>query len=306
MCRVLSYLGLPVCAEMLLYDTDNSLIHQSYNPRLMSHSMLNLAGFGLAIWDRSSYQSEKPFLYKTPTLPFYDENLKSLASKITANCLLAHVRGVEYTEKNIISTQNAHPFLFQNTDIAFAHNGSLVGFEHMRYDMADKMKEEYKIQINGTTDSEWMYALFLSHLSDIQKPYEINTIFDAIFETFGTLKAIRKKRDIHISSPLNFFISNGSFIVGTRYVLDYGHYPDKNYLSPHMTYHSLWYTYGNRYGFYDNEFQMEFGDKNKSIIISSEPITSDSTTWIEVPEYSFIGAKIEKDEVSVESVDIII
>lgn len=302
MCRVLSYLGKPILLQELLYKPDNSLVTQSHNPKLMS-SILNLAGFGFTAWDKSSMQPEKPFIYHSHSLPFYDENLLNLTSKIKSNCLIAHVRGIEYSEKNVVSNQNVHPFKFDNTSIAFAHNGTLVGFQEMRFDMLGATHSQYRSLIRGTTDTETMYALFLSQLSNVETP-TISDIFSALMDTLTVLKKIRSKHHIAISSPLNFFISNGEFIVATRFVFDYGHYPSSTYVSPHMGYHSLWYTYGEQYGFYDNTYQMKICDQMKSIIISSEPLTEDTTTWIEVPEYSFIGGTIEKGNVVIKSIDI--
>lgn len=214
------------------------------------------------------------------------------------------MRGVEYSPENVVSQQNVHPFLFKGTDIAFAHNGSLVGFADIRFEMAKNMKDLFKKQIKGTTDSEWMYALFLSQLPE-NKTHGISEVMDALLATFDILQYIRNKHHQHISSPLNFFISNGSFLVCTRYILDYGHYGSRQYISPHMVYHSLWYTYGEQYGFHDDTYKMKLSKKKKCIIIASEPLTEDSTTWIEVPEYSFISASINKGTINIQSLDIV-
>ena len=302
MCRVLSYLGQPILTQELLYNPDNSLIKQSYNPKLMTH-ILNLAGFGFVAWDKDSVQPEKPYMYHSHALPFYDHNLRNITSKINSTCLIAHVRGIEYSEKNVVSDQNVHPFKYDNTSIAFAHNGGLVGFQEMRFDLLREISDEYRKNILGTTDSETMYALFLSQLANAKK-ITISDIFTALIDTLSILKKIRKKHSIAISSPLNFFISNGEFIVATRFVFDYGHYPSSAYTSPHMGYHSLWYTFGEQYGLYDGAYQMKMSNKKKSLIISSEPITLDTTTWIEVPEYSFIGGMFHQGEMIIKSMDI--
>jgi hypothetical protein len=47
MCRVLAYLGEPISLEHVLFETDSSLVRQSYSPRMMQ-KFLNLAGFGMA------------------------------------------------------------------------------------------------------------------------------------------------------------------------------------------------------------------------------------------------------------------
>jgi len=305
MCRVLSYLGKPILVDELVYKPDNSLITQTHHPKLMSH-ILNLAGFGLIAWDYHSNVPEKPFLYKTHALPFYDENLKNISSKVSADCIIAHVRGIEYNAKSVVSNQNVHPFKYDNTTIAFAHNGSLVGFEEMRFDIMHYIKRKYRDRIHGTTDSELVYALFLSQLNVNDASLNVSDVFIALIDTLGLLAKVRKKNHIAISSPLNFFISNGNFIVATRFVFDYGHYPSSAYSSPHMGYHSLWYTYGESYGCYGGEYKMRGGDNNAmgSIIIASEPLTEDATTWVEVPEYSFIGADLQNNRITIKSIDI--
>jgi glutamine amidotransferase len=303
MCRILSYLGDPVVIEELLYKPDNSFITQSYNPKYMSH-LLNLAGFGLLAWDIRSHEANLPFVYRTVQLPFYDENLRNLSKKITPHCLLAHLRGVSYTEKQVVSMKNVHPFLFEGTDIALAHNGALISFDIMKYDLLEYIKSEYKPQIRGTTDSEWIYAVFLSQLHSKIEHHEVNDIADAILETFKIIKKVRYQHNIRINSPVNLFISNGKFIATTRFVFDYGwHKLDKEDLA-HATYHSLWYTYGENYGYYDNVYKMKGGGRRSSIIIASEPLTEDTTTWIEVPEYTLMVATREHDEIKIVSRDI--
>src|SRR3989338_7005220 len=164
MCRALIYLGTPILLEDLLYKPDSSLVIQSYNPKLMTEVRQNLGGFGMVAWDDASHNSGMPYLYRTHLLPFYDQNLVNLSQKIKAKCLIAHIRGVDYHSKAAVSNENVHPFQYDNTNLAFAHNGKLAGFEKIRFDLATYMKPEFRIRIHGTTDTEWMYALFLSML----------------------------------------------------------------------------------------------------------------------------------------------
>ena len=283
MCRILSYLGKPIVLDELLYKPDQSFIKQSYHPKYMHH-LLNLAGFGFAAWSRDSHNPANPFIYKTYNLPFYDENLRNLSAKILPHCILAHLRGVAYDVKHIVSIQNVHPFIFPGSNIALAHNGSLYDFVNMKFDLLEYVKPIYAKQIIGTTDSEWIYAIFMSQLPDDHAKLETNTIINAMIETLKILQKIRHKHNITINSPVNLFITNGDFIAATRYVLDYGWKAAGESLSAHFAYHSLWYTYGESYGFYDNEYKMS-GKERSSIIVASEPLTEDTSTWVEVPEY---------------------
>jgi len=303
MCRVLSYLGKPMLVEELLYKPDNSFIKQSYHPIYMSY-LLNLAGFGLAAWDDSSVNPKNPFFYKSDTLPFYDNNLRHLAMKISPHCFLAHLRGVSYNIQQVVSNQNVHPFIFEGTNIALAHNGALENFIDMKYDLLEYIAPEYQKQIVGTTDSEWIYAIFLTQLMPKANNYNEHDILNAITETLKILQKVRAKRNIFINSPVNLFITDGDFIAATRFVFDYG-WPEQNSSqSLHYLYHSLWYTYGESYGFYDNEYKMKSNKTKSSIIIASEPLTQDATTWIEVPEYTMILAKLENGEIKIISQDI--
>lgn len=307
MCRILTYLGKPIVVEELLYKPDNSFIKQSYNPKYMSH-LLNLAGFGMAAWDGSSHNPQLPYVYKTPQLPFYDGNLRNLASKISPYCLLAHLRGVSYHEGQIVSNQNVHPFIFSGSNVVLAHNGVLSDFDIMRYDLLEYILPEYKQHIHGTTDSEWIYSIFLSQLPRVSETYKTEDISSAVIETLKILHRVRQKRNIKINSPVNLFITNGEFIAATRFVLDYG-WPEPEPASApesstHAGYHSLWYTFGDSYGYYDNAYKMKGSNAKKSIIIASEPLTEDTTTWLKVPEYTLVIARQSNDEITITSQDI--
>ncbi len=305
MCRVLSYLGEPIIVEDLLYNPDNSFIKQSYSPKQMFH-LLNLAGFGLLAWDKTSHNPIAPYIYKTANLPFYDGNLRNLAAKINPYCLLTHIRGVSYNEKQIVSLQNVHPFIFKSTDIALAHNGSLKSFVKMKYDLLDYIKPIFRDNIYGTTDSEWIYAVFLSQLKNPMGFHGVTDILDGLTKTFKILQHVRTKYDIAITSPINLFLSNGEFLAATRYAFDFGWEPFEERASAHLDYHSLWYTAGESYGYYDGEYKMKGGESKKCIIIASEPLTEDTTTWIEIPEYSLMVAWRENGEIKIVTQDIVL
>lgn len=306
MCRALLYLGNDIALDSLFYLPDNSLIKQSYNPQLMT-GLLNLAGFGFAVWNKNSRNPQLPNLYKTCGLPFHDKILRNISVKSTADCMLAHVRGVFYNVSETVSMENVHPFLYQGTNVAFAHNGDLFNHNAIKYDVIKYVKPQFKSQIFGTTDSELMYALFISQLKTAEGHQTIEEIFAALLDTIEILKKVRKKNRIAISSPLNMFISNGRVIVATRYIMDYGHFGMQVVTHEVDTqYNSLWYTFGESYGQQDEQFKMTLCDRNTSIIIASEPLTHDTTTWVEVPEYAFIAAEIENKKIRIQSLDILL
>src|SRR5438552_12307865 len=224
MCRVLAYLGEPLCLQHLPIDTDNSLDRQSYRPRMMNPS-LNLAGFGMKAWDPTSLRPEDPFTYRATTLPTFDRNLRFLSSKLAPTCLVAHVRGVTYSAEAVVADTNLHPFQFAGARVVLAHNGHLRQFARMRYALVEHVRPELAQHIEGTTDSEWIYALVLSQLNDPFGLPETGELADATADALRILRKVRAAHGIDTSSPVNLFVSTGRAVVATRLSFDYGWYP---------------------------------------------------------------------------------
>ena len=95
--------------------------------------------------------------------------------------------------------------------------------------------------------------------------------------------------DINTHSVINLIISNGKFIVAVCFTYDFGCYdgiPTGAVLFPAM--HSLWYTAGDKFGNYDDQWTMSESSDGaaSSIILASEPLTRNDSSWIEVQKYS--------------------
>jgi glutamine amidotransferase len=302
MCRALAYLGQPVLLDNLLYQPDSALVKQSYMPKMLH--LLNLAGFGLKAWESGSADPDRPYSYASTSLPVFDRNLKSLAEKIRPTCVLAHVRGVAYSTEVEISLQNVHPFQFPGCRLTLAHNGDLERMRDMKPLLVEHVRPEFAKMISGTTDSEWIYALLVSQLADAGCDATADEIVRAVEKTFGILRDVRARLGIATSSPLNLFITTGNQLVAVRYCFDFGCYRTENPArvpEGNFTYYSLWYTSGREYGFYDGEWKMIGGaDTADSIMIASEPLTRDTSTWLEVPEYSMIYAETRNGRPTVE------
>ena len=303
MCRVLAYLGEPLALGHVLYDTDSSLVRQSYSPRMME-TFLNLAGFGMVAWDPCSVRAADPFAYRATRLPAFDPNLRNLAGKLAPTCLIAHVRGVTNSANETVAETNLHPFRFPGAGVALAHNGHLREFARMRYDLVPHIRPELAQRISGTTDSEWIYALVLSQLDDplgMPGPAELA---DAAGAALRLLRELRGRHGIDTSSPVNLFLATGDALVATRFSFDYGWYPDDDaLLETDLPYCSLWYTVGGEYTPRDDGAAMT-GDTARSLLIASEPLTVDTSTWLEVPEYSMITAARTPDGLDVETRDL--
>jgi len=295
MCRALLYLGQPVLLDNLLFQPDSALVRQSYMPKMLH--MLNLAGFGMRAWDPGSADAAMPFAYASDSLPVFDRNLKNLATKVRAGCVLAHVRGVAYSTQVEISLQNVHPFQFAGVPLTLAHNGDLARFAELRPRLAAHVRPELARQVRGTTDSEWIYALLVSQLRDPAMAPEGDELTRAIARTLEIIREERARLAIDTSSSVNLFVTDGRQVAAVRYCFDFGRYSTADPARVHeanMNFLSLWYTAGRGYGLHEGEWKMTGGAEHAdSILVASEPLTRDVASWVEVPEYSVLHARID-------------
>lgn len=299
MCRAVAYLGTPLLLGALLYDSDSSLVRQAYDPAMLHY--MNLAGCGVAAWDAASPDPREPYLYKDPSLPMYDRNLLLLGRKVRTDCLIAHLRGESYFGGAVprVARANLHPFLYDDVGVALAHNGGLARFADYKYDLVPHIARPVLAQIEGTTDSEWIYALYATRLlarrpTSAQR-WSAEDLAGALVDTLAILRRVRQERGVVEVSGANIFVGDGDTIVSTRFSFDFGCASGPLSVSQ-LEYPSLWYTVGRDYGCHDGMWQMrgtvQDGD---SILLASEPLTKDTSSWFEVPEYTIVTAQRTAD-----------
>jgi glutamine amidotransferase len=268
----MAYVGAPIALEDPLFVAENSLVRQSVGARLMS--LLNIGGFGLVAWDAQSREPERPFVYRTPSVPVFDRNLRSLAEKVEVTAAIAHVRGVVYDSRESVGPQNLHPFRFGDARVVLAQNGDLYRFGEMRYDLVELVGPELARHIEGTTDTEWVYALVLSRLADPFGPATCEEIAAAALSALELLRDLRAHHGIATQSPVNLVVGDGSSLVVTRFCFDYGWYPnDASFFAGEREFDftTLWYTVG-----------------ENGALVASEPLVPGGVGWLEAPEYSML------------------
>jgi predicted glutamine amidotransferase len=165
----------------------------------------------------------------------------------------------------------------------------------MRVALAKHVRPELATLVTGTTDSEWIYALVLSQLDDPWAEVEADEIVDAITRALVIIRDVRGELEIDTSSPVNLFVTTGNCLVTTRFSFDYGWYPENDYyLEVDLPYLSLWYTIGSEYARRNGTWEMSGnGDgRAEAFLIASEPLTRNTSTWLEVPEYSVMTATV--------------
>jgi glutamine amidotransferase len=302
MCRFVAYLGEPIVLEQMLFLPDSSIVEQAVHPQLLS--AMNLAGFGVTAWDRGSADPKRPWTYRTPGLPFFDRNLRSLSRKAHADALIAHVRGVVLTDREVVDEGNVHPFRFEGIPTALAMNGDLEDFPVMRYDLVEHIRPELARRIEGTTDSEWLYALILSQLADPSARADPDELAAATERALMLVREVRARHGLARQSAVNLVLSDGHCLVATRFAYDYGWYHEGwSFASGERRYDftTLWFAQGSGYGLHDGEWGVGPGRPETSIVIASEPLTHDRSRWLEVAEYAMLVVRPGDDGLVVQT-----
>jgi ergothioneine biosynthesis protein EgtC len=270
MCRFLSYAGAPILLADLLYRPVNSLIMQSHHAREREEP-LNGDGFGVG-W----YVPEidpGPCVQRSVTPAWSNHNLQNLAAKTRAAHLFAHVRaaspGMAVTETNV------HPFSYDR--FMWMHNGFVANFHQIKRQLRDSLKDEFYNMIQGTTDSEHVFALFLNSLRVAFSEMDAAEMRRALVETIAHLNELARDAGITEASFYNFAVTDGRAMVISRYCSAEG-----------IKGASLHYSRGTRFeclpdGICDMHSVAQ-DQAASSVIVASEMLTDDPDDWLDVPD----------------------
>ena len=109
------------------------------------------------------------------------------------------------------------------------------------------MRPELARRVEGTTDSEWIYALLLSQLDDPFGLPGAAELAEATIRTLSIVRDVRVRTGSTRRRPPTSSSAPGGCLVATRFSFDYGWYPDDDQLlETDLPYVSLWYTLGER------------------------------------------------------------
>jgi predicted glutamine amidotransferase len=199
MCRWMGWLGQELLMEEILFNSPHSIVDQSLNAR-MGAEPTNGDGFGLGWYGAG----EGPGVYHSTEPAWSDPNLRELAAHVESPLFLAHVRAAIGSP---VQQTNCHPFRHENW--LFVHNGYIGGFDQLRRELMFAVSPEHFRHIHGSTDTEVVFALALTHgltqdplsamertVGDIEQRARAIGVEDAVQGTFGisdgeTLWAVR-------------------------------------------------------------------------------------------------------------------
>jgi glutamine amidotransferase len=318
MCRWFAYIS--PTEECLLEDvlitpahSISKQVHAHYLPKLISQSpgaettqveislrnrLQNVDGFGIAWYThtRSSFVSDstgpRSSVYKHSQPPTNDFNFHSICANTSTLTLFAHIRAATATA---VTPINSHPFVFGRHTIM--HNGVVANFQDIRRDLLDLLDRDAFENIKGTTDSEHMAALYVTHLgmqqgkagskASWERQYTIAQMKAALEATYTAIIELQRKKfgpdDVQASS-LNVCCTDGERMIAFRFHNHVVEQPPSLYYST-----TAGVTLNRKYpGMHDGtpntkatKNPMEHG---RHVIVASEPSTYKVEEWQLIPK----------------------
>jgi len=276
MCRFALYIGHPIRASEIVTEPTYSILHQSFHSHERKEP-LNGDGFGVAWYVEGE---ARPALLKEVRPAWNSMNLRRIAAVTHTRCLLAHVRAAS---PGLPVTQlNCHPFSWDG--LTFMHNGAVGGWRHLRQRLVGALSEEAYLGIEGSTDSEHVFALVREAWAAAEAPADpLARLEHALRGGIQRVEALREEAGITEPSLLNLALCDGERAVVSRYASPGA--PAEN---------SLHFHAGGKFTCIDGTCAMHSdGEDGHAFIVASEPLTTDAT-WQTVPENHLVRVSREQ------------
>lgn len=172
------------------------------------------------------------------------------------------------------------------------HNGGVGAWKYVKRRLAGSVGEKWFMGVQGSTDSEWAFAVFLDSLEALGvdpsggvegKGFGHQVLRKALLKTVERINAFteevkREHPEEEVASLLNFAVTDGHDVVCSRYVS-----------SKTEEAASLFFSSGTSWKADKGDYKMERRDKGADIVlVASEPLTFERDNWVTVPTNSTI------------------
>ena len=164
-------------------------------------------------------------------------------------------------EPQSVSIENCHPF--KHGRWTFMHNGGIPRFSKIKLSLLNLLTEECFQQIEGSTDSEHVFALFLSFLPDRDSFLDVSVISTTLEKTIGTILSLCKAAGVVEPCSLNICVTDGVHVLATRFRNGKDSPP------------SLYYNYGSHFMSTEGTFMYPGSEHSCEVVISSAPLCKD-------------------------------
>lgn len=148
MCRLFGF------KSVINSQVHSSLVHAEN--ALGSQSVKHPDGWGVAY-----FREDVPHIIKSTQRAFDDHIFEKVSGVVSSQTVIAHIRKATHGKKTIL---NSHPFQYGHW--VFAHNGNLKDFDTYKEKLKERINPELRRFILGDTDSEIVFYLLLSFISE--------------------------------------------------------------------------------------------------------------------------------------------
>lgn len=220
MCRLAAYRGPALRLEKLIHSGEQSLFTQSWACRELEGTTLNADGFGFGWYGNDAAAPET----YTNTVPIWsDANLPGLGRSLRARHWGAYVRSA--TPGQPLSLDNTQPFKWRQ--YLFLHNGRIDAFnDGPRQALHGFLDNSVAAEIQGNTDSEYLFALLRHFLLQDLSPHEaLLRVGDRLGELLGKTPAL-----------ITLILLNGAEILCCRHALNGARCPTLYYTRAHSAF----------------------------------------------------------------------
>ena len=202
MCRIFGFRSAIVSqVHKSLTDADNALAVQSSK---------HPDGWGVAY-----YVDNFPHIIKSQNTAKVDRLFHHVSGIVSSSTVLAHVRKATCGEKSML---NSHPF--QYGQWIFAHNGEIPEFSKVKNLLMEHIKPQLQRFILGQTDSELIFYLFLSILSDRINLHDnkiaVKIVYESLSKAYNLIKKIAFSCGVKKPCVLTCVITNGKIMLAMR------------------------------------------------------------------------------------------
>ncbi|KAE8224672.1 hypothetical protein CF319_g2481 [Tilletia indica] len=274
MCRLLVFKSADAYQlSHIITKPAHSIINQAFDARLRLDATraVNGDGFGVGWYDAEPDPElgSAPCIFTSVTPAWNNQNLQRLAEKIKSPLVFAHVRA---STSGALSETNCHPWRYGR--LMWMHNGQISSFHLIKRRVLASLPDELFLLPQGHTDSEYAFAVFLSHLKEpCAGSFTWMELRDAMLATIRDFNRWAREAGVQEPSLMNFCVTDGASVVCTRYVSSRTEEAASLYFSSGESF------YEHRPGAYR---MVKANKREKVIVVASEPLTFEKADWLEI------------------------
>ncbi len=208
MCRLYGFLASqPTRVECALVRSQQALVREQGTG---GRNRTPVTGWGAAV-----FRSDEAVVYRRPLGNQESFSFDSEAAATPTHAFVAHVRA---GSSGRADRRNTQPFEFQGW--VFAHSGTIENFLTLRRELMGELNPEFRRAIQGSTDSEHAFFLFLSYLKrsagSIGGDAPIHRIHDSFLKTVAMLNEMTGRSGSKIRSRLLLLATNRRVMLACR------------------------------------------------------------------------------------------